>query len=112
MTDLQKKMMVARVKYNVSASFMGKILGLGANQWLGYENGSKPNRSKENLISIALTPMGFKRLLDISPKMIKQHKKYASLYGRVKAMVDDIERQTRDFKSELNDKYLGTTVNK
>ncbi len=112
MTELQKKMMTARVKYNITASFMGKILGLGPNQWRNYEAGSKPHRSKENLISIALTPMGFKRLLDNSPKYIKQHKKYASLYTRVKVMVDDIKYQTREFESELNDKYLGTTVNK
>jgi len=53
-----------RKKYDLSASKMSDVLGLGANGYSNYENGEIPTPAYGNLISAASEPQTFLNLLD------------------------------------------------
>jgi putative zinc finger/helix-turn-helix YgiT family protein len=53
-----------RQKYELSASKMSEVLGLGANGYSNYENGEIPTPAYGNLISASAEPHTFKNLLD------------------------------------------------
>jgi putative zinc finger/helix-turn-helix YgiT family protein len=53
-----------RKKYDLPASKMSEVLGLGANGYSNYENGEIPTPALANLISAAAQPQTFIRLLD------------------------------------------------
>lgn len=53
-----------REKYELSASKMSEVLGLGANGYSNYENGEIPTPAYGNLISAAAEPQVFINLLD------------------------------------------------
>jgi putative zinc finger/helix-turn-helix YgiT family protein len=53
-----------REKYELSASKMSEVLGLGANGYSNYENGEIPTPAYGNLISAAAEPYIFMNLLD------------------------------------------------
>jgi putative zinc finger/helix-turn-helix YgiT family protein len=53
-----------RQKYELSASKMSEVLGLGANGYSNYENGEIPTPAYGNLISAAAEPQVFMNLLD------------------------------------------------
>ncbi len=105
--QFSKKMAVARKEYGLSCAFMGEILGLGANQWRNYEKKEMtPNRSKHNLIRLAITPISFMRILDASPKMIKDRKEFPNLYFKVQSMCFEIERDLQRIKDDMNNNYF------
>jgi transcriptional regulator with XRE-family HTH domain len=53
-----------RQQYELSASKMSEVLGLGANGYSNYENGEIPTPAYGNLISAAAEPHTFMKLLD------------------------------------------------
>jgi putative zinc finger/helix-turn-helix YgiT family protein len=53
-----------RLKYDLSASKMSEVLGLGANGYSNYENGEIPTPAYGNLISAASDPQTFMNLFD------------------------------------------------
>ena len=53
-----------RKKYNLPASKMSEVLGLGANGYSNYENGEIPTTAYGNLISAIAAPQTFMILLD------------------------------------------------
>ena len=53
-----------REKYDLPASKMSEVLGLGANGYSNYENGEIPTPAYGNLISAASEPQTFMNLLD------------------------------------------------
>lgn len=53
-----------RQKYELSASKMSEVLGLGANGYSNYENGEIPTPAYGNLISAAAEPITFMNLLE------------------------------------------------
>ena len=53
-----------RRKYDLSASKMSEVLGLGANGYSNYENGEIPTPAYGNLISAAAQPPTFMNLLE------------------------------------------------
>ena len=106
MEELSKKMEIARKAYGISTVFMSDILGFGINQWRNYENGIKPNKSNYNLIRLAITPIGLKRILDISPKNIKEHKQFPKLYFKVSGMVYQIENDLRLIRDNANENFF------
>jgi putative zinc finger/helix-turn-helix YgiT family protein len=55
-----------RQQYELSASKMSEVLGLGANGYSNYENGEIPTPAYGNLISAAAEPLTFMKLLDKS----------------------------------------------
>jgi Predicted transcriptional regulator len=54
-----------REMYDLSASKMSEILGLGANSYRNYESGEVPNQSNARLIQLAADPHEFKKLVEI-----------------------------------------------
>lgn len=58
-----------REKYDLPASKMSEVLGLGANGYGNYENGEIPTPAYGNLISAASEPQTFMNLLD----KVKEH---------------------------------------
>lgn len=103
---LNEKMKIARSRYKLSSYHMSGILGLGANMWHKYEKGLAPNKSNRNLILIAITPMGFKKILDLLPKQKKEPAWFANLYLKVTGMVFDIENELRLQRDEMNENYF------
>lgn len=55
-----------RENYGLSATKMSEILGFGANVYRNYEAGEIPNQSNARLIQMAMDPLKFKELLNIS----------------------------------------------
>ena len=101
---LAEKMQEARLGFGLSTLQIGKILGLGTNQWRGYENGAIPNKSKENLIRIALTPSGMMGLLNHCPN-IKNEKWFQKLYFKVQGMNFEIDRELQKSKEMMNENW-------
>lgn len=59
-----EEILAIRQKYNLSASKMSEVLGLGANGYGNYENGEIPTPAYGNLISAASVPQTFLNLVD------------------------------------------------
>lgn len=55
-----------RKKYQLPASKMSEILGLGVNNYRQYENGEVPSQSNAKLIRLANDPHEFKKLLNLT----------------------------------------------
>ncbi len=49
-----------RLKYELSASKMSEILGMGANSWRNYESGEIPSKANANLIQMISQPENFR----------------------------------------------------
>jgi hypothetical protein len=102
--SLSEKMQDARFGFGLSTLQIGKILGLGANQWRNYENGSVPNKSKKHLIILCMTPRGMFNLLNNSPNL-RNEKWYPEFYFKVQGMIFEIESELRRSEQMMNDNY-------
>jgi uncharacterized phage-associated protein/transcriptional regulator with XRE-family HTH domain len=72
-----------RQQYDLSATKMSDVLGLGANVYRNYESGEMPSVATGRLIRMAEDPREFLKLLEISRKSLEPHE-----YDRVKKKVD------------------------
>lgn len=102
--SLAEKMQEARFGFGLSTLQMGKILGLGTNQWRNYECGSVPNKSKKHLIILAITPRGMFNLLNNSPNL-KSESWFPNFYFKVQGMIFEIERELRRLEVIMNENY-------
>ena len=102
-----------RQKYNLSASMMSKILGLGANSYRNYEKGEVPNLANANLISTVIKSiMNFKLLVDLNNDLNEDEKskilrKIELALDGNKANKDDIRYVNILFENKLPDNYSG-----
>lgn len=102
-----------RQKYNLSASMMSKILGLGANSYRNYEKGEVPNLANANLISTVIKSISnFKLLVDLSNELNKDEKskilrKIELAINGYKTHKDDIRYVGILFEDKLPDNYSG-----
>ncbi len=80
-----------RKKYNVSASKMSEILGLGINSYRMYEHGEVPSVGNGRLILAADDPREFKRFLRTSKEVIGE-KDFNKLTGRADALIEETEK--------------------
>lgn len=62
-----------RQKYDLPASKMSEVLGLGANGYSNYENGEMPTSAYGNLISASSEPQTFLNLLDKAKEHFSEH---------------------------------------
>ncbi|HWA33959.1 MAG TPA: type II toxin-antitoxin system antitoxin SocA domain-containing protein [Cyclobacteriaceae bacterium] len=67
-----------REQYEISASKMSEVLGLGANSYRQYESGEMPTVSNGRLIQAAKDPEEFKKFIDASRAVLspKEHDKF------------------------------------
>jgi putative zinc finger/helix-turn-helix YgiT family protein len=75
-----------RERYNLSASKMSLILGIGQNQFSLYESGEIPNESNSQLISLIIDPDIFKAHL-LKRKSILQPKDYDKILEHLDAVI-------------------------
>ena len=89
-----------RLKYNLSASKMSEVLGLGTNGYSNYENGEIPIPAYGNLISATAEPATFLHFLDNS----KSHftgKAFTKARERVLYLIQTVDT-TKDVCASLN----------
>lgn len=77
-----------RKKYDLSASKMSEVLGLGINSYSNYENGEIPSLAISNLIRLAANPEQFKELLD-GQKSIFSKNAYEKISKRVELLITE-----------------------
>ena len=89
-----------RHKYDLRASKMSEVLGLGANGYSNYENGEIPTSAYGNLISAASGPQTFMNLLDKA----KEHftdKAFKKVKERVAYLIHTKD-ENKDLCADLN----------
>ena len=89
-----------RQKYDLPASKMSDVLGLGANGYSNYENGEIPTPAYGNLISAASEPQTFLNLLDKAKEHFSQNA-FKKVRERVTYLINTTD-QSKDICSTLN----------
>lgn len=92
-----------RQKYELSASKMSEVLGLGANGYSNYENGEIPTPAYGNLISAASEPQTFLNLLDKAKEHFSENA-FKKVRERV-IYILQTTRESKDICSTLNVYY-------
>ncbi len=69
-----EEIVAIRQKYDLSASKMSEVLGLGVNGYSNYENGEIPTPAYGNLMSATAEPVMFLNLLDKSKEHFNKNK--------------------------------------
>ena len=80
-----------REKYDVSASKMSEILGLGINSYRLYEQGEMPSVSNGRLVLASDDPKEFKKFLRSGREVIGKED-FEKLTQRADALIEDLER--------------------
>ncbi len=89
-----------REKYDLPASKMSEVLGLGANGYSNYENGEIPTPAYGNLISAASEPHTFMNLLDKAKEHFSDQA-FKKLKERVTYLIQT-DKETEDLCAHLN----------
>ena len=89
-----------REKYELPASKMSEVLGLGANGYSNYENGEIPTPAYGNLISAAAKPQVFINLLDKAKAHFSDNG-FGKTRERVGCLIQTAEKQ-RNLEATLN----------
>jgi len=63
-----------RLKYDLSASKMSEILGLGTNSWRNYEGGEVPSTANANLIHLMAKPENFVQQIELYCSLAEKEK--------------------------------------
>jgi len=105
-----------RQKYDLSASKMSEILGLGTNTYRIYEQGEVPSIGNGRLILAADDPKEVKRFLRSSKEVIGE-KDYNKLQSRVEHLIEEEEKNRfsdflmrRMFDVMVPDQYTGYRI--
>ncbi|MBK6915583.1 MAG: hypothetical protein IPH11_18665 [Ignavibacteriales bacterium] len=59
-----EQLVKARAGYGLSAAKMSEVLGFGTNIYRNYENGEIPNQSNGTLLTIAIEPIEFLKIIE------------------------------------------------
>lgn len=81
-----------RHKYDLSASKMSEVLGLGTNGYSNYENGEIPVPAYGNLINAAADPRFFLKLLDNAKEHFSENT-FRKVRERVECLITDERNQ-------------------
>jgi uncharacterized phage-associated protein/DNA-binding transcriptional regulator YiaG len=81
-----------REQYNVSASKMSEILGLGTNSWRLYENGEVPSVANGRLILAVKNPQDFIRQIEASEHILRVDEKI-QLLKDIEALDQKLKKQ-------------------
>lgn len=98
----QEEIMSLRSRYDLPATTMSQILGLGVNQYGLYEKGEIPSETNARIIQLAATPGEFSRLVDLSDL---EPKRKESIHQKI-AEVKKVSNGWRPFY----EKSLGITA--
>lgn len=89
-----------RHKYDIPASKMSEVLGLGANGYSNYENGEIPTPAYGNLISAVSEPQTFLNLLDKAKEHFSENA-FKKVRERVMYLIQSAD-ESKDICSILN----------
>ncbi|MCL4549169.1 MAG: DUF4065 domain-containing protein [Bacteroidetes bacterium] len=89
-----------RERYNLSASKMSLILGIGQNQYSLYESGDIPNESNSQLISLIMDPEIFKKHL-LKRKSILQPKDFDKIVEHLDSVILEELENANCFESSF-----------
>jgi len=95
-----------RMKYDLSAAKMSKILGFGINVYRNYENGEVPSDSNARLIHVAKKPKEFLNLIKLSNAF--NQKEQNSIITRIEKLIEHDKKRT--FSEMLETLYLGSDI--
>jgi uncharacterized phage-associated protein len=95
-----EEILAIREKYEISATKMSEVLGLGVNGYGNYEKGEIPTPAIGNLISTSGKPEVFKSMLE-KAKLIFSNGSYANAIEKVNFLIDK-ERVSQPFYVKLN----------
>lgn len=89
-----------REQYDISATKMSEVLGLGVNGYSNYEKGEIPSLAISNLIELAMNPNMFKEMLEKSKDIFSNN-----VYEKISKKVDFLIQQknnSQPFYTKLN----------
>lgn len=91
-----------REQYNIAASKMSDVLGLGANSYRQYEAGEMPTVANGRLIQAARDPEEFKKFLESSHAVLSK-KEYEKYHTRVIELIEAKKNNLFDelFRNEI-----------
>jgi putative zinc finger/helix-turn-helix YgiT family protein len=89
-----------RQRYELSASKMSEVLGLGANGYSNYENGEIPTTAYGNLISAALEPQTFLNFLEKAKEHFSENA-FKKVQERVRYLMQTADKN-KDISLILN----------
>lgn len=101
-----KEIKEIRSKYNLSATKMSEILGLGTNSYRNYENGEVPSNSNGRLIQLISDPERFKEMLGLCGTLSEKEK--SSLSIRIEELIS--KSAVNFFANKLEDYLLGSKL--
>lgn len=88
-----------REKYDVSASKMSEILGLGTNTYRLYEQGEVPSVGNGRLIMAAEDPFEFKKFLAVSKDIVGE-KQYHKICSKIDSIIEE-DKKSEFFNHEI-----------
>jgi len=102
-----------RKKYDLSASMMSRVLGLGANSYRNYEKGEVPNLANANLINTVLNSIRtLKLLVDLNNDLSVDEK--SRILKKIDNVIEDYDSNKKEinflnylFEERLPDNYSG-----
>jgi len=101
-----EQIIAIREKYDISATKMSEILGLGANSFRQYENGEVPSQSNSRLIQLAGDPHEFKKLTDLCSSIELKGKE--KLYHKIQSVLE--EQKNSRFERLLENYFFEASI--
>lgn len=95
-----EEIVAIREQYDISASKMSEVLGLGINGYGNYEKGEIPSLAISNLIELAMNPIMFKEILEKS-KGIFSNNGYEKISKKVEYLILQ-KNNSKPFYTKLN----------
>lgn len=110
-----KEIIATRSKYQLPATKMSEILGLGVNSYGKYENGEVPSNSNGRLISMVNDPVKFKSIVDLCDTLSEADR--SKINKRINALImqNDEDKFNKSMElyllgSQLPDELSGYTA--
>ena len=105
------EIILIRKKYDISATKMAEVLGLGTHTYRNYESSEMPNESNARLIQLASDPHEFLKLLKIK-KDIFSEKEYTKVCNKVNHLIqrnkeNKLSKEELLFNTTMPNEYNG-----
>ncbi len=109
-----EQLTLLKEKYGLSSSLFSSILGFGVNQFSNYEKGELPNESNGNLLSLAVDPSEFLKLVERKKDILKP-KQFSKIKKKLEELIEDDDdwvslRKINFVEFEFPDRFNGFTT--
>ena len=79
---------MTREKYGLSQAKMAEVLGIGVNNYRGYEHGDIPNESNSTLLKMVEDPIVFKGIVTMKKEQFKENE-YAKILTGIDELIEN-----------------------